>query len=190
MIFLSSCSSFIPRAEVTQGRSEPQANLEDGFSPRWEVNEDVYQAMTPGEGRIEIDREALRLTLYNSSNQAVITTDCSTGIDGRTTPYGSYRIKEMIIDKRSNKYGKYVSKETGEVVVEKSWEVSGPPPGTEYLGIAMPYWMRLTWSGVGIHVGQFPRGHRTSFGCVRMPEKVQPLIYQKCRVGMLSLIHI
>ena len=78
MIFLSSCSSFIPRAEVTQDRSEPQANLEDDFSPRWEVNEEVYQAMTPGEGRIEIDREALRLTLYNSSNQAVITTDCST----------------------------------------------------------------------------------------------------------------
>lgn len=153
-------------------------------APVWTVNEEVYAAMERGRGRIEIEQESLRLKLINAAGEVAIETDCSTGIDGRTTPYGNFKILEMIVDKRSNKYGKYVSKETGEVVVDKSWEVSGPPPGTKYLGTAMPYWMRLTWDGVGIHVGEFPQGYRTSFGCIRMPEEVQPLIYQKCRVGM------
>lgn len=153
-------------------------------APTWTVNEEAYAAMERGRGRIEIDQEALRLKLFDAQDEVVIETDCSTGIDGRTTPYGSFKILEMIVDKRSNKYGAYVSKETGEVVVAKSWEVAAPPPGTQYLGTAMPYWMRLTWDGIGIHVGKFPQGYRTSFGCIRMPEEVQPLIYQKCRVGM------
>ncbi|WP_411847015.1 L,D-transpeptidase family protein [Roseibacillus persicicus] len=152
--------------------------------PSWRVDEEVYQTMERGEGAIEISLQDQRLTLRDDMGRTVIETDCSTGIDGRETPTGTFRIKEMIVDKRSNKYGKYVSKETGEVIVEKSWEVSQKPPGTEYLGIAMPYWMRLTWDGVGIHVGEFPKGYRTSFGCIRMPEEVQPLIYERSRLGM------
>ena len=148
------------------------------------MTEEVYQAMEKGKGTIEISLQEQKLLLLDAQGRVAIETDCSTGIPGRETPTGRFGIKEMIVDKRSNKYGKYVSKETGEVVVEKSWEVSRKPAGTRYLGIAMPYWMRLTWDGVGIHVGAFPRGHRSSFGCIRMPEKVQPLVYKKSRVGM------
>lgn len=140
--------------------------------------------MTKGEGTIEISLQEQKLLLLDSLGRTAIEADCSTGIPGRETPVGQFRIKEMIVDKRSNKYGKYVSKETGEVVVEKSWEVAKKPSGTRYLGIAMPYWMRLTWDGVGIHVGKFPRGYRSSFGCIRMPEEIQPLIYQKSQSGM------
>ncbi|MGJ8725762.1 MAG: L,D-transpeptidase family protein [Roseibacillus sp.] len=152
--------------------------------PRWRVSEEIYEGMGEGKGSIEISLQQQKLLLLDSLGRVAIETDCSTGIPGRETPTGRFPIKEMIVDKRSNKYGKYVSKETGEVVVEKSWEVARKPAGTRYLGIAMPYWMRLTWDGVGVHVGAFPRGHRSSFGCIRMPEKVQPLVYQKCRIGM------
>ena len=184
---LSSCSSITgATASPSEGLSNEQ--LIDYYPPRWNVNQAVYQEMKRGKGIIEIDQKELTLTLYDDAGQVAIKTDCSTGIDGRYTPNGNFTILEMIVDKRSNKYGKYVSKTTGEVVVEKSWEVPGPPPGTKYQGIAMPYWMRLTWDGVGIHVGKFPRGYRTSFGCIRMPEEVQPLIYQKCRKGMSVVI--
>jgi hypothetical protein len=30
--------------------------------------------------------------------------------------------------------------------------------GAEYLGIARPFWLRLTDDGVGVHVGGFERG--------------------------------
>lgn len=152
--------------------------------PSWKVSEEVYEGMEKGKGQIEILLQEQKLVLLNEEGEVALETDCSTGIPGRETPTGTFRIKEMLVDKRSNKYGRYVSKETGEVVVEKSWEVTKKPPGTEYLGIAMPYWMRLTWHGVGIHVGKFRRGERSSFGCVRMPEGVQPLVYQKAQTGM------
>lgn len=152
--------------------------------PQWRLDEKVWQDMAKGQGSLEISLDGQKLVMRDKAGRVAIETDCSTGIPGRETPTGTFRIKEMIVDKRSNKYGKYVSEETGEVVVEKSWEVSRKPPGTRYLGIAMPYWMRLTWQGVGIHVGKFHPGQRSSFGCIRMPEEIQPLIYEKSALGM------
>ena len=152
--------------------------------PQWRVDEKIWQNMEKGQGRLEVSLDRQKLVLRDRAGRVALETDCSTGIPGRETPTGTFRIKEMIVDKRSNKYGKYVSEETGEVVVEKSWEVRRKPPGTRYLGIAMPYWMRLTWQGVGIHVGEFHPGQRSSFGCIRMPEGIQPLVYEKSAVGM------
>jgi hypothetical protein len=69
-------------------------------------------------------------------------------------------------------------------VIEKAWEHSGEvPAGCVYEGIAMPYWMRLTWYGVGMHVGKFKKRIRSSFGCIRVYQKAQLLIYQKTRIG-------
>ena len=162
----------------------PQQAVEVSSQPTWQIEEEVYQSLQKGAGSIEISLQNQKLVLKDGVGRTALETDCSTGIPGKETPQGTFRIKEMIVDKRSNKYGKYVSTETGEVVVEKSWEVSARPPGTKYLGIAMPYWMRLTWDGVGIHVGKFPRGYRSSFGCVRIPEEIQPSLYAKSSSGM------
>lgn len=172
-LLLASCGQLIPE--------EPSV---DEVTPRWTVSEQIYQGMEKGKGSIEISINEQKLVLRDEQGQAALETDCSTGIPGKETPTGTFRIKERIIDKRSNKYGKYVSTATGEVVVEKSWEVDRKPPGTHYLGIAMPYWMRLTWDGVGIHVGKFPRGYRSSFGCIRVPEGIQPRIFAKSATGM------
>ena len=91
---------------------------------------------------------------------------------------------EKLEGNKSNRYGKYVDEMTGEVVVAKSWLHKGSPPvGTVYEGIAMPYWMRLTWWGVGMHVGKFPKHTRCSFGCIRVFRDAQPWIYRKTQVG-------
>ena len=130
--------------------------------PQWEVLEG-YEALESGQGSVRISLADQRLTLLDGGGQAVMVTDCSTGKAGKETPRGTFRVLEKIVDKSSNLYGSYVSKETGEVVAPRSWLVS-QPPGSRYVGTPMPYWMRLTWTGVGIHVGNFERGTRTSMG--------------------------
>lgn len=46
----------------------------------------------------------------------------------------------------------------------------------------MKWFMRLTDSGVGMHVGILP-GYPASHGCIRLPADIAPLIYQKVGIG-------
>jgi len=122
--------------------------------------------------------------LLNGSGKAILETDISTGVPGKETPEGVFPVLERVEEKRSNRYGKYVNKETRAVVVEKAWEHQGAPPaGTEYEGISMPYWMRLTWYGIGMHVGKFNKRARASFGCVRVVDEAQEKIFRKTKLG-------
>ncbi|MCX7868743.1 MAG: L,D-transpeptidase family protein, partial [Terrimicrobiaceae bacterium] len=56
------------------------------------------------------------------------------------------------------------------------------PPGTTFLGAPMPYWMRLTPSGVGLHQGFLP-GVPDSRGCIRLPEKMARVFYENAPLG-------
>jgi lipoprotein-anchoring transpeptidase ErfK/SrfK len=48
----------------------------------------------------------------------------------------------------------------------------------------MKYWMRLTWDGVGHHIGPIPSSRRpVSHGCIRGYHKAMPEIYAKVKVG-------
>ena len=76
--------------------------------------------MVPGEGSIAISLAGQRLQLLDSGRQLVVETDYSTGKAGNATLRGRFKILEKIVDKRSNKYGSYVSAETGEMVAPRS----------------------------------------------------------------------
>lgn len=122
--------------------------------------------------------------LLNEKNEAVLETDVATGVNGKETPTGIFPVLERLETKRSNLYGSYVRKDTREVVVKKAWNHDGEPPkGSEYEGTPMPYWLRLTWDGVGMHIGEFPKRTRSSFGCVRVVDQAQPLIFKKTKLG-------
>ncbi|MDB4653215.1 L,D-transpeptidase family protein, partial [Akkermansiaceae bacterium] len=122
--------------------------------------------------------------LLNSEGEAILEADIATGVENKETPEGVFQVLERMESKRSNQYGRIVNRETREVVIEKSWEHQGPlPEGTEYEGIEMPYWMRLTWDGIGMHVGEFKKRTRCSFGCIRVYERAQPLIFAKTQLG-------
>ena len=169
LFILASCGGLTP--------SDPKAT---GYKMRsfqyWLADEE--------ETRIKISLWDQKAWLLNGEGKAILETDVSTGVPGKETPEGVFPILERIEEKRSNRYGKYVNKETREVVVEKAWEHSGDPPeGTEYEGISMPYWMRLTWYGIGMHVGKFNKRARASFGCVRVFEEAQEKIYRKTKLG-------
>jgi hypothetical protein len=92
------------------------------------------------------------------------------------------RIIEMKVTKRSTLYGRYHDSRTGEDLGESAGFTSPPKRGI-FEGYEMPYWMRLTDDGVGMHVGYVVPRTPVSFGCIRVPKDVHPLIFGKCRVG-------
>ena len=155
-----------------------------GEAPSWRVNKKLYDQADASRTAVQVSLWDQKACLLDGQGRVVLKTDIATGVPGKETPTGEHRVLEKKKQKRSDTYGKYVDAETGKVAVEKNWLHEGPPPeGTVYLGTEMPYWMRLTWDGVGMHVGKFRKRRRCSFGCIRVFHKAQPLIYEKTRVG-------
>jgi hypothetical protein len=143
-----------------------------------------YYATAPEQTKIVVSLWDQKAWLLGKEGRVILETDVSTGVPGFETPEGVFPVLEHLRAKRSNRYGKYVAIESREVVIEKSWEHKGPaPPGTEYEGILMPHWMRLTWDGVGMHEGKFRKRYRASFGCIRVHPKAQERIFNKTMVG-------
>lgn len=105
----------------------------------------------------------------------------ATGKSSHPTPKGHYKILHKQKEYASNLYGRIVS-ETGETLVSdadtRSDEV---PPGATFVGSRMPYWMRMTPTGVGMHVGYVP-GRPASHGCIRLKTDVAKELF-----GILAL---
>lgn len=160
-------------------RKEP---VPEAPKPSFRVDPERYAALKKPDARIRIDLTAQKARLLDADGGTVIETDISTGKPGHETPAGRFKVQEMIADKRSNRYGRYLDAKSG-ADLGKSWEHPKPPKDSRYEGFSMPYWMRLTWDGVGIHVGYVVPRTACSFGCIRVPEGVQPLLFEKCRVG-------
>jgi hypothetical protein len=172
---LVSCQSTVPA---------PSPDLH----PRWKVTPECETASGPV--KIDVSLATSTAQLLTRDGRLLAEMDVSPGIPGHLTPTGMFRVMEKMPLKRSNLYGQYVKKDTREVVVARAWEHEGPAPeGTEYQGIAMPWWMRLTADGVGMHVGGFERGKPTSHGCIRCVEEGQKLFYEKTKVGTPVHVH-
>lgn len=107
----------------------------------------------------------------------------ATGKEGHGTGAGSYRITEKIVDKHSNRYG-WIEDEAGNVVDGDARYNDPVPPGQRYVPAPMPYWMRLTSYGIGMHGGLIPEpGEPASHGCIRMPKEIVPTIFEAVEVG-------
>ena len=166
----------------------PKPVVAQPLMPRWKIAPECEAA--EGAVRVDVSLASKTAQLLAKDGTVLAEMDVSPGVDGHPTPTGKFRVMEKMPLKRSNLYGQYVKKGTEEVVVARAWEHEGPrPEGTEYLGIAMPWWMRLTDYGVGMHVGGFERGKPTSHGCIRCPEEGQKVFYEKCRVGTTVRVH-
>ena len=155
-------------------------------APGYSKKSRKYRSAKPDETSIKVSLWDQKAWLLNGAGEAILETDVATGVPGKDTPEGIFPVLERIEEKRSNRYGRIVNKETRKVVIDKSWEHEGPlAEGTEYEGIEMPYWMRLTWDGVGMHVGKFPKRTKCSFGCIRIFKAAQPLIFHKTQMGTM-----
>lgn len=115
-------------------------------------------------------------------DEIAIDTPISSGKSAGMTPKGSFTILEMDADHRSSIYGSFVNSR-GEIVRSGvSTRIDSAPSGTSYRGAPMQWFMRMTWTGVGMHVGELP-GYPASHGCIRMPQDIAPLFYQRVKLG-------
>jgi len=56
------------------------------------------------------------------------------------------------------------------------------PAGASFRGAPMPYFMRITPTGVGMHAGFLP-GFPASHGCIRMPERMAEIFFANVSHG-------
>lgn len=124
-----------------------------------------------------------RVTLYNGRD-VVGWTYCASGIPSFPTPTGEFKILEKIKDKVSNLYGKGFDKNGKVVNSDFKQGRDLLPEGGHFEAAKMTYFMRLTGDGVGMHIGPIPKpGRRASHGCIRLPSKMAPILFEHTAVG-------
>lgn len=146
-------------------------------------NEELLSRTNASNSSIKVNLALQRAYLYNGDEIAMDYPICS-GIPARPTPVGTFYILEKVVDKKSNKYGKFLD-ESGDVVNGNAdMGIDPVPEGCHFEGASMRYWMRLTNDGVGHHIGLLPKSHRpASHACVRGPSAIMPIIYSKVKEG-------
>lgn len=137
----------------------------------------------PGPLNVNIDLSEQKAYLFKNG-QSVGWTYVATGRSGFNTPTGTFRILEKIVNKRSNRYGSVVDANGDVINGNATAGVSRVPAGGRFVGAPMPYWMRLTGYGVGMHAGPIPRpGSPASHGCIRLPKQMAETIFENAAVG-------
>jgi lipoprotein-anchoring transpeptidase ErfK/SrfK len=107
----------------------------------------------------------------------------ATGRAGHGTSPGNYQISEKIVDKYSTHYG-MIEDAYGNVVNGDATPGTRVPAGMVYVPAPMPYWMRLTSYGIGMHGGVIPEpGKPASHGCIRMPKDFAPILFDAVEIG-------
>lgn len=169
-----------PSTEPTTKSEAPKAEVPEKPKPLYK-NEALLKELTPANSRIEINLSERRALVYKG-DELVIDTPISPGKKSHPTPSGSFTILEKEKVHHSNLYGKVLNDRGRVVTSDASSKKTKVPKGGKFLGASMPYFMRLTNDGVGLHQGYVP-DYAASHGCIRLPSSVAALIYSKTKVG-------
>ena len=130
-----------------------------------------------------INVDVQRAMLYNGKD-LVGWTYFASGIPSFPTPTGDFKILEKVKDKVSNLYGKGFDKNGKVVNSDFKQGRDLLPEGGHFEPAKMTYFMRLTGDGVGMHIGPIPKpGRRASHGCIRLPSKMAPILFEHTSVG-------
>jgi len=149
-------------------------------------NEELLAKTDASNSNIFINLSTQRGILKNGEEIVMDYPICS-GIKSRPTPPGTYKILEKVVDKSSNRYGKMYDAEGSVINGDADAFTDTVPEGGKFVGAPMKYWMRLTWDGVGHHIGPVKR-YPASHACIRGPSKIMPLVYSKMRVGSTVVV--
>lgn len=144
-------------------------------------NKSIYAAATPENTKIRISLSDQRAQLLVGKGEHVaIDTPVCTGRSSKPTHPGVYPIAEKIVNKRSTIFG---------TTYYRGQRVHGGDRRQyrgrrdRYVGALLPYWMRMTGGGVGMHGSSSVHRTPSSSGCVRTPQEVIPKIYAKVKKG-------
>lgn len=142
-----------------------------------------HGAGEPGPVRVTIDLSEQKAYVFRNQ-QNIAWSYVATGRGGFRTPSGTFRITEKVVDKRSNKYGSIVNANGVVINGNATSGVHAVPSGGKFVGAKMPYWMRLTSTGVGMHAGPIPNpGAPASHGCIRLPYTMAQMLYSIAPMG-------
>ncbi|MDG1671555.1 MAG: L,D-transpeptidase [Akkermansiaceae bacterium] len=144
-------------------------------------NHNVLEETNPSNSRVSINLSLQRGFLM-LGNQIAMDYRVSSGSSKYATPPGSYRIIEKVQKKRSNLYGRILDSAGETVNSDADIREDSVPDGGTFLGASMPYWMRLTGSGIGMHQGIVNRRF-ASHGCIRTHYSAVPTVFSKTREG-------
>ncbi len=167
---MSSCSVSLPTRPIAEQQNAPELYKWWGDEMR-------------GTPAVKISLNEQKAHIYRGGEEAGWTM-LATGKPGHPTPTGSFTVMEKIQDKVSNTYG-YIQDSEGKVVNGDAMAgVTPVPAGCRYVGASMPYWMRLTSYGVGMHAGDIPDpGLPASHGCIRLPKEMAQKLFEVVSVG-------
>lgn len=188
-LLVSSCAAIEKHAENKRFAEERAAALaahqtwraEPGWKSKTYRNKDLLSAANPDKASVQISLAEQRGLLLLDGSIAM-DFPVATGKKSHPTPTGEFTIRGKVKDYSSNLYGKIVDA-TGTVVVENAdSRTDVPAEGTTFEGARMPYWMRLTDTGVGMHVGYVP-GRPASHGCIRLKRDVAVELFELLKVG-------
>lgn len=173
-LFLASCAPLVPY-DPGSLRERPVQRA-DRVLYEWKDDHG------PGEVSMRINLRRQRAS-YRRGNRWIGWSYVATGKEGHNTPPGTYQITEKIVDKHSNLYG-WIENDYGQVIDHDASVGDDVPEGCQYVAAPMPYWMRLTSYGIGMHAGIIPQpGAPASHGCIRLPKRLAPIVFDAIKEG-------
>lgn len=145
-------------------------------------NDKLMETATPENSHVVISLYQQRGRLY-VDDQVVADWPVSTGIEGRATTPGQYKVLEKKKDHASRRFGSIKNAAGDTLVADADSRKHKLPAGAVWEGAAMPNWMRLTDYGMGMHTGAVQAGTCLSHGCIRMPDFIAAKIFDIVEVG-------
>jgi len=137
--------------------------------------------------KIVISVSKQRGYMYNGST-LILDYAVATGKSKYPTPEKTYTVLKMIeSDKRSSLYGKIYNAEGSVVNSNANSRKDTIPEGGKFVGASMPYWMRLSWDGIGMHQGHVPH-YPASHGCIRTHKNIVKQVFGKVQLGTKVIV--
>jgi lipoprotein-anchoring transpeptidase ErfK/SrfK len=159
--------------------ARPQDLLQRQLPPFF--NRAVFNRLGPDNASIVVSLGRQRVYVM-AGPEVAIDSPVSSGKQAGMTPTGNFTVVQKDKDHRSTVYGNFVDSFGRVVRAGVSARIDSAPSGTHFEGAPMTYFMRITWEGVGLHVGILP-GYPASHGCIRLPFEVAQATFFRVRVG-------
>lgn len=137
------------------------------------------EGQNDGKRRVVIDLSQQVAQVW-AGDRLVGQSPVSTGRAGFETPSGQFTITQKSADHHSNLYGSWVDS-SGKYQGDADFGDKAPK-GLTYAPAPMPYFLRITGGGIGMHSG-YVTGAPASHGCIRLPYNMAQNFFEYLPLG-------
>ncbi|MBT8044143.1 MAG: L,D-transpeptidase, partial [Verrucomicrobiae bacterium] len=142
-ILLTSCASHLSQSQYKSFTKRPDyRQTRDVFK-----HEGLLKKANSSNTTVRVDLSDQRAQLL-VDDKVAMDLPCSTGKAGKRTPVGSFTIGQKLVNKRSTIFGS-LYKNGRRVYRGDRRKYRGRYH--RYVGASLPYWMRVTNGGIGMH---------------------------------------